>query len=502
MKKLLLLLLFPFILQAQNNNERSRDMYLKVVGKPTVQPVTINSYAVDFVNQKVYRSTSTSASSWIEETNANVKAFYLGSGSRDATVTVGSVTSISGASGSNPVVTITDSNPSGSDATLNFSFTIPAAQKGADGVCPTNCPPNNNVTFTFGATYVFSNGIDDAPAIQRAVDTAYVTGKRIYLVGNLLMGSGVKIPKNIAHLNIEGYATIRAINSNTFTFFYSDVPASASEAESVYTNRRISIKYLVLRGTNDGANQKQTAFNLQALEGGEFAYIWAYNFKRAFDMVFTLRNTIEKCEANACIDGFIVRSGYQVYPDGTLENSSSNTNTLQDNRVVGAPWTNIGVGIYDVSLLKIDGLTLEGGYMNIGLEYVAIATSSTPLDGKRIHFEAASRCGIAVIRITSSTMTHVLDQLNLVKPSILIEVVAYGGGYPNVLIQNVSNQRVYFDDVNPILKSSVGVGWKFDNCDHPFVAYKMTKIFTGVSMTNSCVRENGLSRWCIVNSPN
>jgi hypothetical protein len=373
---------------------------------------------------------------------------------------------------------------------------------GQNGVCP-SCPPNNNVTFTFGATYVFTNGVDDAPAIQRAVDTAYVTGKRIYLVGNLhFRSTGVKIPKDIQHLNIEGYATLWADIDAPFSYFYSDMPVDVTQAESVYTNRRISIKYLVFRGFNSGVNQKQTATDLHAQEGGEYANLWGYNLKTFLNLTFALRTTVTSCEANACIDGLIVQPGTDRYSNTPYKEAASNGVDITDFRVYGGPMTNIGVKIKDASLVGINGLVLEGGYMNIGLEYIAISSSSTPLVASRIHFEATNRCGIAAIRITSSTMTHVLDQLNLVKPSILVEVVAYGGGYPNVLITNVSNQRVLFDDVNPILKSSIGVGWKFDNCDHPFVAYKMPKIFTGATMTNSCVRENGLSRWCIVNPPN
>jgi len=249
-------------------------------------------------------------------------------------------------------------------------------------------------------------------------------------------------------------------------------------------------------------NQAQTGFDLQCSEGLVINFVEFHSLKLNGDFAFGLRTDLDNNESVNCIDGLKVASAYGKYPDATIENSAPNGTTIRNYRFVGASNSNVAIRIADCSECFVQNPVLEGHKMNIGIDWDCVSPTSTPANIDRIHWEAANPAGIVVIRIKSSTMTHVINNPNMIKPSMMVEVVVASGGFPNVKFTNVSNQRVYFDDVNPILKSAVGVGWKFDNCDHPFVAYKMPKIFTGVAMTNSCVRENGLSRWCIVNPPN
>jgi len=457
MKNLLLfLLLIPSMMFGQYN----RDVYMcKYVGKPTVLAPSNNTISIDCTNNTVWLGSRTN-NTWSDITSTPTGQGYLAKGQKGD-----------------------------------------KGDKGDAGVCPT-CPPSGGTSGKFPFIVVFSNGTNDTPTIQKAVDSAYVTGQSVQLIGILKMASGVKIPKDIEFLDIGGGARLDAINNNAWTYFYSETPTSVTEAEGVYTNRRLYFHDLELRGWNSGAGQQQVGFDLMASENARYINLKGYNLKRFIDLTFALKTRVESCEANACIDGLVIRSGSGRYNGATLENASSNTCTVVDFRVYGTLWTNTGISVADASLVELNGIELEGGFMNIGIDYDCTASTSTGLNLSRVHFEAAIPCSIAVIRIKSSTMLHVIDQPNLIKPSILVEVIPINGGYPNVKFTNSSNQRVLFDDVNPILKTAVGVGWKFDNCDQPFVAYKMPKIFTGATMTNSCVRENGLSRWCIVNSPN
>ncbi len=474
MKNLLLfLLLIPVITTAQTN--RVRD-YSVSCGKPLNAGTTTYQINKDTCNNTYYRWVSNKWNA-IESSNLNP---YSGKGEKGDKGDPGvqGVQGIQGATGSQGVQGI-------------------PGVKGADGVCPP-CPINN--TYTAGTIYVFTNGVDDTQSIQRAIDSSNANFRPIIKVGVLKRGSGVIIDptKNIW---ISG-GTELAINDNAWTFYACPLPANSQDAEDRYTNAMRVFENMTIRGWNSGANQKQTGFDLMAGENNRYINIKGFNLKRFIDLTFALKTRVESCEANACIDGLIIRSGNGRYPNATNSNSCSNTCTVVDFRSYGATWTNIGLGVYDASLVKVDGLEIEGGYHNIGYDHSSIGLSSTGMDLTRVHFECALPCGIAAIRITSSTMLHIIDQPNMVKPSIMVQVVPYAGGYPNVKFRNVTNQRVFFDDVNPILKSAVGVGWMFENCDHPFVAYKMVKIFTGVTMTNSCIRENGLSRWCIINSPN
>jgi len=368
---------------------------------------------------------------------------------------------------------------------------------GSPGVCP-SCPPSSgggNSPFNT----VFDNGVDNRAALQAAIDDSYISAKPIWIIGNnFKMSGGVVIPKDIKNLQIECSCIIVATNSNTWTLFSSPVPINVADAEGVYTNRRLVFNNIVFHGQG----KAQTMFDLQAGEAIVYNNIEGKTLKLGIDNSFGLRSIINNPEFIHCTDNIKTKSAAGKYPDATAENSAPNGTVIRDARSVADGSGNVGFLTADCSLCKIDGVVLEGTKHNIGLDWDCSSSTSTPAFMERIHFEGAAPCGIAVVRIKSSTMTHVIDNPNMIKPSIMVEVIPTGGGYPNVKWINVSNQRVFFDDVNPILKGSTGVGWKFENCDSPFVEYKMAKLFTGVNMTKSCIRENGLSRYCIVDPPN
>jgi len=367
---------------------------------------------------------------------------------------------------------------------------------GKDGVCP-SCPPSGGGISPFNV--VMDNGVDNRAALQAAIDDSYNSAKPIWIIGNnFKMSGGVIIPKGIKNLQINCSGIIVATNSNVWTLFSCPVPANVAEAEGVNTNSRYVFNNIVFHGQG----KAQTMFDLQASEGCVYNNPEGKNLKLGIDNSFGLRSIISNPEWIHCTVNIKSKSAAGKYPNATAENSAPNGTVIRDGRSVADAFAEAAVQTSDCSLCEIDGYVIEGDKHGIGLDWDCSSSTSTPAFMSRIHFEGASPCGIAVVRIKSSTMTHVIDNPNMIKPSMMVEVIPTGGGYPNVKWTNVSNQRVFFDDVNPILKGAVGVGWQFENCDSPFVEYKMAKLFTGVNMTNSCVRENGLSRWCIYNKPN
>lgn len=368
---------------------------------------------------------------------------------------------------------------------------------GKDGTCPA-CPPSGGGVFPFNV--VIDNGVDNRQAVIAAFEDSYTSAKPIWLIGNdFKMSGGVLIDvKRAKSIQVNGSGIIVATNSNVWTLFGCALPTNVAEAEGVNTNVRYVFNNLVFHGQG----KAQTMFDLQATEGAVYNNIEGKNLKLGIDNTFGLRSIISNPEFIHCTDGIKSRSAAGKYPDATAENSAPNGTVVRDARSVADGSGNIAFSFSDCSLCEIDGVVIEGTKHNVGVDWDCSSSTSTPSTTRRYHFEGAVPCGIAALRIKSSTMTHIIDNPNMIKPSMMVEVIPSGGGYPNVKWMNVSNQRVYFDDVNPILRTAVGVGWKFENCDSPFVEYKMAKLFTGVNMTNSCVRENGLSRWCIYDKPN
>lgn len=447
MKKILLFLLFPLSLFAQ----AIRDEYIcTYVGKPTIQASNNNAISVDCTNRKVYKYYKP-ALRWDDITTTAQGQEYLRQG---------------------------DTGPAG-----------PQGAKGDPGVCPP-CPGGGGADIY----HIVSNGVDDTPAIQRAVDSSYVTGRSVWLDGKLKMSGGIKFKKDHIYIHVRGMAELQATNNNTWTFFYSDSPANVQEAEGVYAFRKVTFENLILKGLGN-----QTGFDMQATEGAAYNHIWCYDMKVGFDFTFALRTRIIQCEANNCIDGFIIQSGSGQYTGATTSNSCSNGGTLQDNRVYAGSNTNTGVKTSDVSLQKIDGLVLEGGKFNTGVEYNNTSSTSTGFQGERIHFEAGQPCSIAVVKLRSSTSIHSIGWSNFIKPSVY--VLTESLGYPFVNISNVANQRIYWDGVSKIFNSGNGTSWKFSQCDNPINATDLPKMFTG-TISQGCGVGAGANKWCIENPLN
>jgi hypothetical protein len=435
---------------------RSPNLYLKgIVGKPTITPTSLNDYAVDWKAKTIYRSASTSSTSlnkWVTETDTNVYRFFF-------------PPVIQGAKG----------------------------DKGDAGVCPP-CPVSGG-TQSQSIYHIISNGIDDAPAIQRAVDSSYITGRSIHLDGVLKMSHGIKFKKDHNLIHVYGLAKLVATNTNTWTFFYSDVPASVSEAEGVYAFRKILFENLVLQGQGT-----QSGFDMHASEGAKYETVWCYDMQDAALLTFSLRPRVIGFEVNNSVRGLTIQSGAGKYLNATSSNSCSNGATVQDFRAYAGIKGKVGIRIVDASNVEVNGFTLEGGAFDIGMDYNNTSGTSTGLQASRGHFEGL-RCTTAVINIRSGTSVHTLDHLNFIKPSIFVRMET-ASGYPFVNISNIANQRILFNGTDKIFTTTGGASWKFSQCDEPFrSASEITKMFNGV-ISEGCGIGSGANRFCITDHIN
>jgi hypothetical protein len=504
-KLLLLLLLLPFMVEAQ---QVTRDEYLKgTTGKPTWTPANNNSYAPDYKVKQLWKYNKTN-NTWAVESDTNVIKLYFPSGIKGDKGDTGSqglqgpkgdkgdqgVQGIQGSPGigiqgpqgiqgakgdtgnpgmQGPQGTTGPQGIKGDKGDPGVGIQGPKGDKGDTGNC-TGCP-SGGTSMAFPFIVVISNGVDDTPTIQRAVDSSYVNAKNIALVGYLKMGSGVKIKKDHRFLSVSGWAHITATNTNTWTFFYSDLPANNGEAEGVMTFRRIMFSNIELHGQG----QAQTGFDLMATEGAIYQYLWLYDMKLGINVSFGLRNKIDFCEVNGSIDGVKVISGAGRWTGATNSNSCSNGTLISYLRTYNAVNTNVALEVSDASNVEINYFVIEGGKVNIGLLYNAMSTTSTGLNVRKIHYECAQVAGTAVVKIRSSTMNHAIIEPAFGKQSIYVMVDNGGVGYPNVTISDISSNRIYWNGVDKIFHNTGG-NWTFSNCDDPMrQASELQKMFTG-----------------------
>lgn len=450
-----------------------RDQYLKgTIGKPTFVSQTIGAHCPDYWAKQVWRATSKTTAQWVVETDTNIIYQYfpkvlMGPPGKDGKDGIG----IPGPQG--PI-----------------GLTGPA---GRDGVCP-NCPPVTPGNTAPNIYHIVSNGVDDQPAVQRAVDSSYVTGRNIITDGKLKFSKGVKVQKDHRYLSIKGMSEWEATNENVWTFLYSDPPQNVAEAESVYAFRKVNIEHIIIKGKN----KKQNGIDLHATEGAIYNHIWCYDLNKAIDVCFGLRTEVNMCEVNCCVDGLLIQSGVGRYVDNTNNTTStscSNGTVVNNFRAVGCEnVSNVGLRILDASLTKVDGAVVEGHQFNIGLDYNNTSSTSTGLNSERIHFECRLPAKVAVIKIRSSTAIHTINRPNFIKPSIY--VLTESIGYPFVNIANVENQRVLFDGTNKIFSSGPGTSWKFTQCDLPFSLSNAPKMFT-TSLNYGCGVGAGANVYCI-----
>ena len=376
--------------------------------------------------------------------------------------------------------------------------TGPAGPQGPPGPSGGSTGPGNFIT-------VEPNGTDDTLNLQAAIDLAFVTMKTIKLAGVYRVSKALVVPKNIPFLHVQGWAELRAINSNTWSFFYSPVPANNAEAEGQYTFRRIIIENLKFVGNN----WAQTAIDIQSTEGVTVQHLWGYDLKLGIHAPFWLRGMIYKTEWNGCIEGIRLIDGEGLWQNATGANSCPNGTSMIDNRVYCKTNTTTAVTVANGSNIDINGLVVEGNTCGIGLYYKSTSTTATGLRLKRFHFECINGTSDSQIVIRSSTRTHILDApLFYFGPAWTARKGWFlrleGSGYKQVQFINYDSGKFYDGSKGPVIQHENGTSYKFVNCDDPLRNFNTVKSLfqSSVNLNQACGTNAGANAICLENPIN
>lgn len=322
-----------------------RDEYFNVTGKPTFIGSTIGSYAVDYNNKQVWRSTSTQSAAWTLETNQNIINMYLG---------------VPGAKGD-------------------------PGTPGRDGVCP-SCPPTSGGGMSFPYNIVVGTG-DDAATMNAAIAANVSNNKPIYLVGNINTGI-LTVPNNAFRLTIIGYG------SKWYGGLKRTTPANNGEANEYIVAR------FIIEGIEFVGSQNQVALDLGASYMSAYRDLKFDGFLEAIHLRFALRTLIENCEAVNCVNGFIADMGNWTGADNA--NSQSNHTTMVDCRAYMPSNGQVAYGIYAASGCVVRDCIIEGFVVSKGIDFNG-RNSNVVKDFtiENVHFECINGSTVAFINIES-----------------------------------------------------------------------------------------------------
>ena len=502
-----LMMLLPFTSDAQRHVGEYYDQ-----GRLSKTASAVNDLFIDTKAQKVYRyytssSTVPVSQRWVQVTDTSITNRYFGAGGLvgpqgpkgdkgdkgdQGFQGIQGPTGPMGPKGDQGVQGLTGAQGPKGD-------TGPAGPIGPQGPmgncsgCPTGGGGVNMSAFPF--IVVIPNGSDDTDQLQRAIDSSKVNMKTIWLAGVYKMSRGLLIDKGHLYLRIMGWARLTAINQNEWTFFYTQNPIDNADAEGgPYTFRLIEFSHLEIRGWG----RKQIGFDLKSSEGMSIYMCELQDLKVGAICAFWLRGSIERCEFNGCIEAIKVTSGSGIWPNAGIATSSSNGFSLVDNRVYSKTMTT-AVRVEDASNVKIDGLVIEGGVVDIGLYYGGVSNTATGLVLQRFHFECPTGATDHQIVIRSSTQTHILYQPGFYPKGKYLRVE--GGGYPNIQFWNYSSGDFVLDGSGTkVFTHMSGASWQFLNCDDPIRTYaSVLPLFDtkGVTMREACGYNAGANAICV-----
>lgn len=441
MKKLLLLLLLPLSLFGQPAQTPIRDEYFTYTGSPTFVAKTIGAISVDVTNRVVYTSTSNQYVRWVKVTDAKIIERYLpatsgtGTNGKDATITINSVNTITGAAGTQASVQITDVNPNASDAAFKFDFTIPTGYTGAtgaNGVCP-QCPPSGGGSFPF--TVVVGSGGDDRAALQAAINKNATDRIPVYLIGNIKLSGEITIGKNNLRLTIFAYgADVRSTNTNTFTWFRRVTPVDQSEA----LNSHINAKFIVYGGDYWGLGN-QSLFDLGPSTDSRYQDINAENFNQVVRLKFALATTLENISATGCLNPFHI--GIGDWPGADNANSQSNHTTANHLDIYMPSNGQMPIYVFASSGTSVTNTIIEGFVATDGIFFDS-NNSNVVRDAtiENVHFECVNGATGAFIKMKYAAGTLTINKVYGQYPALLLDISA--GEFTTVEISNIPWFRV------------------------------------------------------------
>jgi len=338
MKYLFILILIPFSLSAQR---RVGEYYQS--GKPINNASGVNDMSIDAAKKQVYEyytnsSTVTTANRWrlVNDTAILNRYFPILIGSQGAQ----GVQGIQGAQG----------------------MQGPTGPQGSPGICP-SCPTSTPTAFPF--IIIQGTGNDDAQ-IQSALNQNLLTGKAIYLIGNIVSG-GFMIPANQFRLTIIGYGANWTMRAGAGTLLKRVAATSITDA-----NYHVQARHTIQGGDYIGG-AGQVCFDLGSGEMCLYSGMEIKGFDVAINMQFQMSSVVSYNKITSCKRGIII----DILKDCpgvayTSSNAQSNNVTVQGNTIgfqVPNSSGNVGIGVYGCSgFLGINNI-IQGGKYDRSLDF-------------------------------------------------------------------------------------------------------------------------------------
>jgi len=309
----------------------------------------------------------------------------------------------------NAAVTVTDVNPSTSDATLNFTFTIPTGatgstgSQGAPGVCPT-CPPSGgsgsmqgyvvwnpfliemagiisvggtNTTKTVAqagyapANYpgmtVASTDLFDWANLQYSLYLEKQSGKKVLWFNKFQVNKTVLLNDYDSNLSLDGnFCTITSVQSVVWStpVIGSRVPTDNGDA-NIMVLRTFDIRNIIIQASPNQAGLQPGPSYSSIYEG-----IRVFNARVGMKLEFSLNSIARLCDAGTCDTAFMAASGN--WPGASNSNSQSNHHLWDHcHSYHGTPngYAKVGFGNYSSSGVFMKDCILEGSSFRKGVDH-------------------------------------------------------------------------------------------------------------------------------------
>lgn len=374
-----------------------------------------------------------------------------GQNGKDATVTVGNVTTTTTSPGTPAQVTVTDTDPDPSTANLNFSFSIPQGEQGLPGT-------GGGSGGVFPWIVVVGTGNDDA-AVQSALNENLNTGKPIVLVGRLSFGQKM-IPREQFRLTVIAYgATITMKGTGTL---WKRVAATSVADANVHVMARHTFS-----GGDYIGGAGQICFDLGAGEQCKYEDMEIKGFDTGIWAKFQMASRAINNKITSVKRGILV--DILDCPGGayTASNVQSNNFLCAGNTIgfqVPNAAGNVGIGVYGCSGFEWDNNIVQGGKYDRSLDFDFKKCPNAKEGHIKIsHNETVYGTGNAgtgqayfYIRMTGM-MT--IDGIYSQYKGCMIDAGS-DGGLLTVLIKNVA--WLVKDDNGKLFHNAGGVRWVFD----------------------------------------
>ena len=397
MKKLLLLLLFPLFVLGHENVRRSANHYYGN-GDPSGNSVTrfpslsLNCTYINQVTGKVFKYTNTGTTKWVQD-----NTLYPAGGT--------------GTQG--PIGPAGPQGPKGDQGIQGQSGPVgPMGPMGPQG------PSGSGSGGSFPFIVVVGSGGDDRAVIQAAFNQNAIDNRPVYFVGKIYHSGEMTISKSCWRLTIMAYgATVRSLNSNTYTWFKRATPVDQSEA----LNLQINAKFFIYGGDFFGLGN-QSLYDLGPSTDSRYQDISAENFNEVVRLRFSLNTTLENVSATGCVNPFIAGTGN--WPGADNANSQSNHTSFNHCNCYMPMNGNIAFLIFAASGTSVTNSIIEGFSVNYGIFFDS-NKSNVVRDAtiENVHFECAAGAYGAFIKMNYAAGCITINKCYGQYPALFLDMI-------------------------------------------------------------------------------